>query len=52
MISRERVLRAINFQEPDRVPVDLGGTRMTGISGENLVAMYETVAKYGRYAPA
>jgi len=25
---------------------------MTGIAGENLVAMYETVAKYGRYAPA
>jgi uroporphyrinogen decarboxylase len=32
MTSRERVLKAINFQEPDRVPVDLGGTRMTGIA--------------------
>jgi len=33
-------------------PVDLGGTRMTGIAGENLVAMYETVAKCGRYPVA
>jgi len=32
MTSRERVLKAINFQEPDRVPVDLGGMRSTGIA--------------------
>jgi uroporphyrinogen decarboxylase len=31
MSSRERVLAAINHREPDRVPVDLGGTRVTGI---------------------
>jgi len=31
MPSRERVLAAINHQEPDRVPIDLGGTRVTGI---------------------
>ena len=24
MTSRERVLRAINHQEPDRVPIDFG----------------------------
>jgi len=30
MTSRERVLRAINHQEPDRVPIDLGGNQ-TGI---------------------
>lgn len=29
--SRERVLRALNHQEPDRVPLDLGGTRVTSI---------------------
>lgn len=33
--SRERVLRAINHQEPDRVPVDLGGSRPA--------SMYEAV---------
>jgi len=32
MNSRERVLQAINHQEPDRVPIDLGGTRQSGIA--------------------
>ena len=32
MNSRERVRRAINFERPDRVPVDLGGMRASGIS--------------------
>jgi len=32
MNSRERVLRAINFQQPDRVPIDLGGIRASGIN--------------------
>ncbi|MEN6495764.1 MAG: methyltransferase, partial [Thermoguttaceae bacterium] len=32
MNSRERVLRAINHQEPDRVPIDVGGTRQSGIA--------------------
>ncbi|PIX43765.1 MAG: methyltransferase, partial [Armatimonadetes bacterium CG_4_8_14_3_um_filter_58_9] len=31
MTSRERVLAAIEHREPDRVPVDLGGMRSTGI---------------------
>lgn len=30
--SRERVLRAVDGQEPDRVPLDLGGSIVTGIS--------------------
>ena len=30
--SRERVITAINHQEPDRVPVDLGSTPSSGIS--------------------
>jgi len=29
--SRERVRAAINHKEPDRVPLDLGGSRVTGI---------------------
>ena len=32
MTSRERVLRAINHQETDRVPVDLGGLPQSGIA--------------------
>ncbi|MEO2046583.1 MAG: hypothetical protein ABGX16_08410 [Pirellulales bacterium] len=32
MNSRERVLTAINHQETDRVPIDLGGTRQSGIA--------------------
>ena len=31
MASRERVRKAINFEEPDRVPIDVGGTKVTGI---------------------
>jgi len=30
--SRERVLQAVNFEEPDRVPIDLGAMRASGIS--------------------
>ncbi len=31
MTSRERVLKALHHEEPDRVPLDLGATRNTGI---------------------
>jgi uroporphyrinogen decarboxylase len=30
--SRERVRTALSHREPDRVPIDLGGTPVTGIS--------------------
>ncbi len=32
MNSRERVIAALNFKQPDRLPKDLGGMRSTGIS--------------------
>jgi uroporphyrinogen decarboxylase len=32
MTSRERVLAAVEHREPDRVPVDLGGSRVTSIN--------------------
>jgi len=32
MTSRERVLKAVNFQKPDRVPIDLGAIRASGIN--------------------
>jgi uroporphyrinogen decarboxylase len=32
MNSRQRVLEAIGHRQPDRIPVDLGGTRQSGIA--------------------
>ncbi|MGD0090444.1 MAG: methyltransferase, partial [Planctomycetota bacterium] len=32
MTSRERVLKAVNHQAPDRVPIDLGGMKASGIA--------------------
>lgn len=32
MNSRERVLKAVNFEQPDRVPIDLGALRASGIN--------------------
>lgn len=37
MNSRERILAALNHETPDRIPVDFGGTRTTGITAP---AMY------------
>lgn len=31
MNGRERILAALNHQEPDQVPFDLGSTQVTGI---------------------
>jgi len=31
MTHRERVMTALSHREPDTVPIDLGGTRATGI---------------------
>jgi uroporphyrinogen decarboxylase len=31
LTSRQRVLKAVNHEEPDRVPIDIGGTLLTGI---------------------
>ena len=41
MNSRERVLAAVNHHEPDRVPIDLGGSIVTGIMAGALVRMRE-----------
>ena len=32
MNSRQRVLKAVNFENPDRVPIDLGAIRASGIN--------------------
>ena len=42
MISRERLLTAIAHREPDRVPLDLASTQVTGIS----VIAYEKLRDY------
>lgn len=48
MTSRERVLRALNHQEPDRVPLDLGGTHDSSI----VVEGYDRLkAHFGVTAP-
>ncbi len=36
LTSRERVTCALNHQQPDRVPLDLGGTSVTGIAASTL----------------
>jgi uroporphyrinogen decarboxylase len=42
MNSRQRVWAALNHQEPDRVPFDLGGTTVTGIH----VTAYQNLRDY------
>jgi uroporphyrinogen decarboxylase len=42
MTPRERVLAAINHQEPDRVPLDIGGGSSTGI----VIEGYEKLKQY------
>jgi uroporphyrinogen decarboxylase len=41
MMSRERVRRALNHQEPDRIPIDLGGTICSSIHKKAYVALKE-----------
>ena len=48
MTSRERVLKAVNFEPPDRVPIDLGGMRASGI---NAVAYDKLKKRMGVNSP-
>ena len=41
MTSRERVRQALDHGEPDRVPIDLGATVMSGIMAHALVSLRE-----------
>ena len=43
MNSRERVRRILNFQEADRPAIDLGSTRMTGMSAWTYAALKEAL---------
>ncbi|MDD3461428.1 MAG: hypothetical protein PHW28_09035, partial [Mesotoga sp.] len=42
MTSRDRVLKTLKHREPDRIPIDLGGMRSTGIH----VRAYRKLADY------
>ena len=37
MTPKQRVLDALNHKEPDRIPLDLGGTVITGINRRALI---------------
>jgi uroporphyrinogen-III decarboxylase len=41
MTSKERVLAALNHKEPDRVPIDFGGTNVTGMHVSCVAALRE-----------
>jgi len=40
MNSRERILKTLNHQEPDRIPLDLGGTESSGMTAYSLFELY------------
>jgi hypothetical protein len=46
--SRERVLRALNHQTPDRVPLDLGATNVTGIAASSLYRLRQALGLPGK----
>ncbi len=43
MISRERVLAALNHRAPDRIPFDLGGSAVTGMQASTLYALRQAL---------
>lgn len=48
MTPRERVLKAVNHQVPDRVPIDLGGMKASGIAA---IAYHKLKQKLGLRTP-
>lgn len=45
MTSRERVLMALNHEEPDRAPLDLGSSLVNSIHAQTLHHVREQVAE-------
>jgi len=45
--SRDRVLATINHEKPDRVPIDLGGTRNSNIDAAIYAGLRERLGIYG-----
>jgi uroporphyrinogen decarboxylase len=53
MTSRERVVTAINHEQPDRLPVDLGGSLVTGINAMAYARLRDYLSNRGlRFASA
>ena len=48
MTSRERVRKAINFEEPDRVPIDVGSNNATGICIDAYVELVKGLRPYAK----
>jgi hypothetical protein len=44
MNSRERVLAALDHQQPDRVPIDLGSTRQSGVAASTYYKLKQRLA--------
>jgi len=38
-LSRERLARTLNHQQPDRIPIDFGGTSVTGVHASCVAAL-------------
>lgn len=45
MIPRERVLTALNHEEPDRIPIDLGSIRVTGIHADAYASLLSAMGR-------
>ena len=43
MTGRERILRAIDHRPTDRIPVDFGGHRSSGISVQSYIKLREAL---------
>jgi uroporphyrinogen decarboxylase len=50
MTSRERVLATLSHREPDRVPIDLGGSRVTSINPLPYTRLREVLGLHGEPA--
>jgi len=51
MTSRERVAHALDHREPDRVPIDLGGTAVTGMHASTVYALRQRLGLDAPGAP-
>jgi uroporphyrinogen decarboxylase len=51
MLARERVLMALNHEEPDRVPIDLGSTPVSGICRNSYADLLSKIGLAGREIP-
>lgn len=44
--SREKIIKAINHKEEDRVPINVGGTLVTCIQKPNVKAYWRVITAY------